>query len=460
MLAWVANLDDSDASGDGAGDGAADAAAAPAAQAIAPAVGAPPVAVARRRGRRLGHLASAETRLRQSRGRVRCLAKQARQDANELAQSVSMPLAVHAASVTFGGTAMGSAVVAGEAGTGHVESSARGMKMDQRKCRDLAVLSHMNSQALGLSAFVARANVCLFSVNIMDDASMWVRRPPEQAENAARRGLDNIAKRLRERGKNQHKPVLNLCESLHTVSLKMAPQAEAPAPGLSYELRCATVVSPAIVLPEQNATTIRDRWRLWSCNHVLGTGARVDTRLLGPLHQAVWQAPWRTIIVVRDNLFTNDVIIGLEERELACLRASEAAQNNVPTLLSISCAAHSAVLTMRPLMKSELFAGMDTFLVRLGHSLESGRLHGKYVDALAKLAKRRFRFIPVRAFSEETVQNMRKNESFLRTTRPARDLSRQDEADIIASLNGDWEDTEHVTHVCCLGQCPPQVPQR
>lgn len=185
---------------------------------------------------------------------------------------------------------------------------------------------------------------------------------------------------MRPSGKNSHMPVLNLCETVFVRKPFPVPPGQPHTPSSGSGLVASDVFSPAQVLSAPTATTIRARWAQWSALTSRGAGKKVCAgTALGGVLEAI---PWKTTIVVRDNLIVNDCIVCLEEETLAAAEA-EWQSHCGHAFLSVACCSHSAVLAMRPMMES--LGKVPFVLVRLAHLLESGRVASAYVDAIRSL---------------------------------------------------------------------------
>ena len=128
-----------------------------------------------------------------------------------------------------------------------------------------------------------------------------------------------------------------------------------------------------------------------------GPGSCVDpaVRLRGALRGELWA----TLILQKDNLNLNDNIVCFEQERLAAVKLGDGA--NGMTVLDLNCVGHSCILSLKPLIK---WVGIDTHLVRLGHSLSSSRIWGLYLDNISKVVKRNFRYKEVVELPEGAAQ--------------------------------------------------------
>ena len=180
---------------------------------------------------------------------------------------------------------------------------------DFLNCRNRGAVSHVEAQAAQLAKFITSSAESkvehIFSVNLMDDASMWVRRPAEQ--RLPNEPGQSVAESLQLRGKNVHMPVLSIVESMY--ARRVANDSEVGDQGV---LRSVEIHSPSQPLAKANTGTVRYHWQLWSAMTAIGSGLRIDPerRIQAALDTT---CAWKTILVGRDNLIVNDCILGLEK---------------------------------------------------------------------------------------------------------------------------------------------------
>ena len=327
-----------------------------------------------------------------------------------------------------------------------------------QSARDRALCSHVAAQSKGISQFLGDDDSVkwAFSTNVFDDASMWVRKPkgydllkaaPRSASSSPRGRtgtslLPLLASSLDKKGKNVHMPVLNLCETLFVGREANSENGATPKPIITRAVRLHV---PAQVLPTANIATIRDRWSQWTVLSAAGVGRKHGLEL----QQEFQRIPWKTMLLVRDNLGVNSGIVGLEEEILLSELAMGAVDG--PSLLSISCCAHSAVLAMKPLYAS--LDGLPGQLVKLAHVLESGRTARSFVEELQKEVSEHFVYKEVRELPAQAQQWRDHAAGLLRQSRPVQDLTPTQENTILAADNGDWDD-DLITHWCVRGKCP------
>ena len=117
----------------------------------------------------------------------------------------------------------------------------------------------------------------------------------------------------------------------------------------------------------------------------------------------------------------------------------------VRILTFINCAGHSAILATKPARSS--MEKLPNKMVRMGHLHESGKVSREHLTFLEQTVEKNFKFIPVRELPEEATQWRAKALCILKITRPAGDLSEEEEAFIVDIDNSDW-DIPWYTHYC------------
>jgi hypothetical protein len=275
---------------------------------------------------------------------------------------------------------------------------------------------------------------------------MWVAPPVDIKRLRRDSGFDaEMDKARSKRGKNVHLPVLNSVETVH-IRRRF---------GEDEVLASAAVITPAQVLPKSNTATIRERWGQWAAlsardpgDHLCGGEA---------LRLARKSVPWITLVYSRDNLIVNDCHVGLDARYTAALDAAGDDQARETAILDVRCVGHSSVLAMRPMI--ECFAGVPSHLIRLGHALESGRQAAAFDEAISAEIDEFFKFRLCVELPAAWHAWRRKSARVLELSRPALDLSPQQEQIILDADNGSWEVVEGdeesllVTHWCVGRLC-------
>ena len=155
--------------------------------------------------------------------------------------------------------------------------------------------------------------------------------------------------------------------------------------------------------------------------------------------------------MVKDCLTLNDCIVALHERELAARRrhaVDERDLESIPTLLPVNCAGHSGVLSGKPVFSDT--PGLSSFVVRIGHLVQSSRPWGRLLDALEAEFDASFQWRPVLGYPDGFDQWGRTANAVLQLSKPALDLSDAVMADISYYDNSNW-DEEGIIHYCIAG---------
>ena len=309
--------------------------------------------------------------------------------------------------------------------------------------RDRAIVSHVAAQAGGIARCIREGDAGhVWCTNSFDDASLWVRKKEVQRvfADAACELPKKVLQKLAAKGKNCHMPFINLNEHIFN---------EVVTSSDDILTLCIAVHSPAQMLPQANAATVYDRWARWSCGAMSSSaGGKVDTS--GVVQAEMSKVDWRTLVMQKDNLALNKCLVALEQRAMNAAIAVAKDGSRSKTLLDLSCYAHSCVLCMKPLIVS---LGIDVHLVRLGHILESGRSWSLYMDALEDIVKRDFTYEYGACLPPE-VEHVWKPRlrRILERSRPAKDLTQEDEEFISLAVNSDPSAMKSV-HFCWPG-CP------
>jgi hypothetical protein len=297
---------------------------------------------------------------------------------------------------------------------------------------DRAVVSHTAAQANGLGALLSDTSHAWF-INVFDDASMWISKTELQTCHVKPHEL--FARRLSRKGKNVHMPVLNMEQHIFA---EKCTSISTPMPLVVGSL----IHAPAQVLPAANASTVHDRWARWSITAV-ATGRKLDDgNLLG---ERLTQVPWKTLVMCKDNLILNDCLVALELK--ACNEERQLLTDNVndTTVLDLNCIGHSAVLCTKPIVKA---LQIDTHLVRMSHILEGGRSWDQYIQHITDIARESFKYKQCAILPAEAAEWRAINRSILERSRPAQDLTLDDEELILDTANHKWGHSEDAIHWC------------
>ena len=326
---------------------------------------------------------------------------------------------------------------------------------------DRGVVSHVHAQAAGLADFVALGGEASIDGTIgcivFDDASMWVQKPSDLVCAGPNKELLEklFQKKKLRRGANLSMSVFNKVEYLHCVESKSMP-TECRPPSASViprppepRLRSANVFAPAQVLPQANTATIRSFLNKWAATSPSGVGRNIDPG--GELAAAFDNVPWKTAIYIHDNLVVNHCLVGLEAKSLRSDLDDHRIGSAADTLLSVDCAGHSVVLTIKPIYRR--ISNFNSTLVRLGHILETGRCAQSFNRLLDSEVEAWFEFREVREWPDQFDQWNAHARSVLRRSRPCQDLTPEQEESILAADNGDWNSWS-VWHFCKGEDCP------
>lgn len=333
---------------------------------------------------------------------------------------------------------------------GHVVAGPKVSTWHSRRDTDRASFSHVIAQASGLARSIAGGETSVLgSTNLLDDASMWLRKPrealPSDLAAAAHGGVVGpgvslpqegdvaaelnpiptfLQKRMDQRGPDVHLPVLSVVE--HVFHQRQFAGGETAFGG-------AEVHSPSIPLARANTATVYDRWKKWSAITSSGTGAFISGNSLvnNLLTSRVEAVPWRLTMMIRDNLLLNSCVQCLEERELSRRFCMTLPAERQQTLLTINCARHSCVLSSRPILES--VARLSSTLVTVVHNLESSRQHSLFAKPLKSLLDEPGAFV-YREVSELPASCIRwraHNQRVLELSRSMRDQSAAEECYIL-----------------------------
>lgn len=333
------------------------------------------------------------------------------------------------------------------------------MPLDERRhdsmLRDRLVYSHIKAQSDVIAKFVAPPAVpggqpqpkqFLNFINIFDDASMWVARPPGQhpaSLDALIGAMDNrlAAAKLKKRksgGRMTHAPVLNLSEHI----FKAVFHVGAAMP----ETRGLQVHSPAQVLPKANFSTVMARWRQWSVmNGMEAPGRHVDVD--GAIRLALNQLPrsWANLWMVSDCLQLNGNIVCEVQAYAQHLRDSVAADRAL-SIFHAHCLRHSSVLAMKPQIQQ--LPGLSSHIVRFGHICQSARVAEKLAKSLDVVFQDKFRWRPcIDSPVGYDAWQLRKKQILSMTSVGEATMPVELREQIMYFDNGDWNE-ELVTHWC------------
>ena len=359
----------------------------------------------------------------------------------------------HVASVSFGRKTPESRNVLMFANGDHVAdlTSKHGNRCnDYRVARLYGSVSAAYAQAAAIDSFLHPdlngKLLSSISIGSFDDASMWMKDPctaAEREDGTRCEGLKLKDGTLWKRGRNICLPVYNSTEAIITRrQLQLDNTSE-------QILRSAIIQSPSQVLPAANTGTIANRRRRWLAAGISGAGSYIDSQ--SAVSSVDYASSWHTIVSTKDNLALNDCVIGLDEAALKVRMDSGFADNfSTPTILSLNCAGHSAVLSTKEV--SARSDGLTSKLVRMGHQFENGRVTAKFNELIEQKITALFEFVPVAAMPIESQQWNYHALNVLRISSPCLDLSKSDVEFIVSIDNGDWTQPSW-KHFCIGDQC-------
>ena len=309
----------------------------------------------------------------------------------------------------------------------------------------LAVFCGAPRRDLDLQQHPARVRH-IFSQGMFDDASMWVADPFVKRTSCPD-VPDKVKKKFITCGKNIFMLVCTTCEMVYS-SRVVQPHEGGPSVKTS-QLRCAEVHSPLQPLAAQNTSTIRKHWRRWCAITADGNGEKVDPRgSIKTALQAMGPDGWVTVVVNKDNLGLNAIILAMEEKALQAAKRYEV--NPPHTLLGWSCMGHSTVLSTKEVSKR---SKLPSILVKLGHLLHSAKSSTDFTKFMLDIGRASFNYRIVDELPAECVEWNRSARLLLKRTKAAQDLSEAQTEYVLQALNGNF-DSVLVFHYCIRNRCP------
>ena len=300
---------------------------------------------------------------------------------------------------------------------------------------------------------------------MQDDANVWVRQPPDMIEKKlahirnvkakARAKAEAAAspapaapsrkrqQRREVRGRNVHKPALNMVQQVFTIrnTLESLQEVE-PRLGVK-DMRGCRLACPTQIIPRANWATVRSRilkWNVWSS---AGLG-KVWKRSLpfGLGDSAVGHARWEVRLQTKDGIGTNECIVA--EDQLGRRRGDP---DHHDCQLDLNCKHHTGSLSTRPVVLNIGKGTYSAYLIRRGHLLECGRTFQKFMDhGVNKLIDDKFRLRVVPALTDSMINAYRKNRGILDKSSVVLDLDEDDMDFILKIDNDDWANTEELVH--------------
>ena len=179
-----------------------------------------------------------------------------------------------------------------------------------RVCKHYGCVAAAYAQASGMQLFMqpgpddskllSSISVCTF-----DDSSMWMKDPAMLAERqsgARSEGMKLKNGTVWRRGKNICLPVYNQTE---VVVIRRQHEVHNHC---EQVLRCATVHSPAQVLPMANTGTVANRRKRWNACGIGEPGTYFNAG--DTFQDTAGSAAWHTVIPTSDNLVSMTVSLG------------------------------------------------------------------------------------------------------------------------------------------------------
>ena len=214
----------------------------------------------------------------------------------------------------------------------------------------------------------------MIHIDVVDDATMWCRRPATAKEKSSRiAALERIRcprKRKRMKGKikgtNMAVPVMNMTQYVYRYR--------------NPNWTAAEVHSPAIALPKTNWSTLLVRKQKWS----LCQGGKVGRHLKssvtdGRLQQNLDVTEVLFKVTSTDAAVTNNCITRSEQDDMVVARVLRGFRGQ----LDLLCQGHQVCLLMRPVYNNSL--DLDTCCIRLSHILQANTQKTKFLDCLDAL---------------------------------------------------------------------------
>ena len=426
-------------------------------------VAAPPPAAAaaaapRRRAQRGGVQQHGESAINKIKLSWACRKLASSQASNQrLLQSQFTSFSDHAAAVTFGHKTESlhrkTLMLRNGTSTAHFLSKSGNRSESGKSMKQYGLVGVAAAQAAGLQKFLDEASpgklIHFISASTFDDSAAWLKDPASAADRASGirvEGTKLKTGQLWRRGNNVSLPVFNMTESIITHRQQMNDDHE-----LVDIWRAALIHSPSQVLPRANTATIANRRDRWMACGVSGSGgALFDYH--DSLTSGYCSGPaWHTIISTKDNLALNDLILGMDEAVIRqSLEDGLHDSLSTPTMLGLSCLAHSCVLTTK--LVTNKLDDLPGKLVKMGHIHESGKVSTAFKTYIDSIVDDRFDFIPVPELPPECTLYRIKSANILKNTRMCLDLGPADEDFILDVDNGDW-DAERWVHYCTGMPC-------
>ena len=316
-------------------------------------------------------------------------------------------------------------------------------RQHDRLCRR-ALVSYVHALRRSVQPRLRGCEV-LVQTEVIDDASFWLKRPPDEDEartSRAPRPKPASKKKKGRPGRNTHVPCMNNEQLITTWS---------PTASHTWRLH-----SPTLALPKANWGTMYDRRARW----VLLAGDDLGRVFAGSpgedanneVTDAVPQELPNNIKVIlhsfcTDALTTNKCLVAEEQRRCSLVRGG----SRIRMVTDMVCQAHQSCLVNRPVYES--LGDHPTCLLRLGHVLQSSRSFHKFLDHLDSAVNSAFCFRRVVRLPEEAPIWAKRSKWVLDTVRASAVIDEDTEKDLANHANGDWSMPKWV-HYCRGDSCP------
>ena len=303
------------------------------------------------------------------------------------------------------------------------------------------VSQHMAAVRLRLPKLMSRKHLLLV-MDVLDDATMWCKRPDNTAAEKKSRAADakrSVRKKLKGKkpGKVSTVQVMNV---LQHVFLKGPPAPD------GHPWAAAQVHSPAIAVPKANFGTLAHRRRPWAVNF----GGQVGHRLQkdNEVQEHMDETPTIVKVVTNDAASNNLSMIGLEQREFCSVRRPDS--DKFRAHVDWRCMCHAACLITKPAYSS--LGDLPTVVTRLSHLFQNSRTLTRFLESCDIVLDSTFRYLPAFRLPGEAALWRRDAQWVLRPSLMAKELTDEDAAAIVAHANGNWQGEEY-THFC-VQPCP------
>ena len=312
-------------------------------------------------------------------------------------------------------------------------------RRQQGRKRRRGLSCHVKAVRTSLLQFCQQGTT-LIDVDILDDATMWVRKRMGVADKKAcdekdRRNRRQGRKAKKATGRNVAVPVMNFTQHCYI---------RTPS---KNNLRGVQIHAPATPLPQANWSTILNRKRRWGVCVGTTAGRNVSQRsgAENSLQKVIDSMPNINKLMTNDAAIVNDCICRAEQSEMVAARSATRYRCHV----DIHCQAHQWCLTTRPVIEEE--SDLATIIVRLSHLMQGGLKMDKILEACDALVTDIFEYKEVIDYPEGYDEWQRDAEWILEGSS---DLTEADCLAIRQHGNSNWKTLKWIHYCKVLGQCP------